>query len=589
MLVTETLRLIGLAAGAALYVLLAGLVVQRRKWWVLAALGGAAAWYAAGAAGLFWKAATGLTVVGWREALQGLAVTGAVGAAAGAVASLVLARRVTGPSRQFRRALAASLAAPAVASAVAGPESAALVFAGLAPGLVLARFVYRYNVLGLRMSPRLLFAVRLGVVFAFYLLLVKRATDILEDEFDAFRQLVELALIFAATLVWVPLYGWMTRFLSQRTQLYADFSKRAIEEAARILDLGERVQFLAAQVRRTFGLHRVWLITGEVFAGEGAEAAREELEKLAADAALGRIEVLHAGDHPRLARLGFGYLFPLWYEDRLNGLLLADCSPRMYLDENEAVLLGLSRQISHSIETCRLVDDKIRLETTLVQQEHLAGLGKVAATIAHEIKNPLSSIKTLVQLMGEDPAMEQQYGRDLKYVVAEIDRLNRSVQQLLTFSRPAPEAEGEVDVSELLEATAGVLAREYEAAQIRIERRIEPRLRLLRGSPEMIKQVVLNLALNAVQASRAGGAVTLEAGPGAAGRVRIAVSDQGPGIPADLREKIFEPFYTTKQKGTGLGLSIVRKNVRQMGGEIRVESPVENGGGTRFEVTLPVE
>ena len=589
MLVTETLRLIGLAAGAALYVLLTGLGVRRRNWWVIAVLSLAAGWCGAGAAALFLKAATGLPVDAWMRMLRGMAVSGSNTAAVGAVWNLAAARRLEGHSRRFRIALAVSLVVLPLTAAAAGPESATFVFAALLPGLVLAWFVYRYNVLGLRISPQLMFAVRLGVVFALYLLLVKRAADILEDEFGAFRQLVELALIAAATLVWLPLYGWMTRFLSQRTQLYADFSKRLIEEAARILDLQDRIRFLAEEVGRTFGLHRVWLVTNEVWVGEGAEAAREELKNLAAEAERERVEVMHADDYPGLARLGFGYLFPLWYKDRRNGLLLADCSPRTYLDENEAILLGLSRQISHSIETGRLVDDKIRLERTLVQQEHLAGLGKVAATIAHEIKNPLSSIKTLVQLMGEDPAMEQQYGRDLKYVVAEIDRLNRSVQQLLTFSRPAPEAEGEVDVSELLEAIAGVLAREYESAQIRIERRIEPRLRLLRGSPEMIKQVVLNLALNAAQASRAGGAVTLEAGPGAAGQVRIAISDQGPGIPADLREKIFEPFYTTKQKGTGLGLSIVRKNVRQMGGEIRVESPVENGGGTRFEVSLPVE
>lgn len=587
MLVIETLRLMGLAAGAALYVLLAGLGVRRRNWWVAAALSLAAGWCGAGAAGLFLNAATGLPVDAWMRVLRGMALAGSVLAAVGAAWNLAAARRAEGHSRRFRIALAVSLAVLPLTAAAAGSRSATFVFAALLPGLMLAWFVYRYNVLGLRISPQLMFAVRLGVVFAVYLLLVKRAADILEDEFNAFRQLVELALIAAATLVWLPLYGWMTRFLSQRTQLYADFSKRLIEEAARILDLQDRIRFLAEEVGRTFGLHRVWLVTNEVWVGEGAEAAREELKNLAAEAERERVEVMHADDYPGLARLGFGYLFPLWYKDRRNGLLLADCSPRTYLDENEAILLGLSRQISHSIETGRLVDDKIRLERTLVQQEHLAGLGKVAATIAHEIKNPLSSIKTLVQLMGEDQAMEQQYGKDLQYVVAEIDRLNRSVQQLLSFSRPAPETEGEVDVSELLEATAGVLAREYEAAQIRIERRIEPRLRLKRGNPETIKQVILNLALNAVQASRAGGAVTLEAGLGAEGWVHIAVSDQGPGIPADLHEKIFEPFYTTKQKGTGLGLSIVRKNVRLMGGELRVESPLENGQGTRFEVTIP--
>jgi signal transduction histidine kinase len=578
MLLAQTLRLVGLTLGAGLYLLLLGMALRRSRLWVVTALGAGAAWHAAGAAALFLRAATGLALEPWMSALQAAAAAGSVLAAAGSAAALGTARRHAGHRRRFRLALAAGLAALPAAAVTAGTDSAALVFAALLPGLSLAWFIYRYNLLGLRISPRLVFAVNLGVVFAVYLLLVKRAADILEDEFDAFRSLVELALIFAATLIWLPLYGWMTRSLSQRTQLYAGFSKRLIEEAARKLELEERARFLKAEVARTFNLKRVMLAT----------RVSAELQAIAERVMQQRLDMLHAESDPDLAALGFTYLFALWYEDRLNGLLLLDCSPRLYLEEDEAILLGLSRQISHSIETCRVVDDKIRLERTLAQQEHLAGLGKVAATIAHEIKNPLSSIKTLVQLMGEDPAVEKQYGRDLGYVVGEIDRLNRSVQQLLTFSRPAPGAEGEVDVSELLEATAGVLAREYGPEGIRIEGRIEPQLRVKRASQEMIQQIVLNLALNAVQASRPQDRVVLEAGA-AAGKVRIAVSDQGAGIAPELRERIFEPFFTTKQKGTGLGLAIVRKNVRQLGGEIRVESPLEDGHGTRFEVWLPVE
>jgi signal transduction histidine kinase len=566
MLVTQTLRLVGLAAGAALYLLLAALAARRRRWRALAGLAPAALWYAAGAGGLFLQAATGLGVESWMAAWRVAGSAGAAAAGAGAAVSL---------ARRFPVALAGALLLPPATALGWGADSAAFALAGLAPGGVLAWFVYRYNFLGLRISPRLVFAMRLGVVFAFYLLLVKRAADILEEEFDAFRQLVELALILAATLVWLPLYGWMNRYLSKRAQVYADFSKRLIEEAARKLDLAERIRFLEAELGRTFGLRRVLLLAGDL---------PPEFQKLLERKA----EILHAEEAPELERAGFNYLFALRYEDRLTGCLALDCSPRRYLDEDEAVLLGLSRQISHSLETCRLVEDKIRLEKTLLQQEHLAGLGKVAATIAHEIKNPLSSIKTLVQLMGEDREVERQYGRDLTYVVGEIDRLNRSVQQLLSFSRPAPQPEGAVEVSALLEATAGVLAREYEAAEIRIERRIEPGLRLSRASRELLQQVVLNLALNAVQVSSPGGVVLLEAA--AAGpRLRLAVSDQGPGVPLELREKIFEPFYTTRQKGTGLGLAIVRKNVRQLGGEIQVVSPIEGGRGARFEVSLPVE
>ncbi len=579
MLLSQTLRLVAVALGAALYWLLAGLAVQRRRWGAFAPLAIAALWCGTSAAVLFLRAATGNPLAGWLLGLR-LAAGALAGAAAAASAfTLAAAGRVPDHRRRFRLLLGAALAALPAAALAAGTDSAAFASAALAPGLTLAWFVYRYDLLGLRISRRLVFAVSLGLVFAVYLLLVKRVAEILEDEFDAFRSLVELALILAATLVWLPLYGWMTRMLSRRTQLYAGFSKRLIEEAARRLDLYERARFLEAEVRSTFGLRRALLVAGE---------PPPELAALAARVRQHRTEVLHAEEDPALARLGFSYLFPLWYEDRLNGLLLLDCSPRIYLDEDEAILLGLSRQISHSLETCRLVDEKISLERTLVQQEHLAGLGKVAAAIAHEIKNPLSSIKTLVQLMREDPAVEQAYGRDLNYIVAEVDRLNQTVQQLLSFSRPAPPLEGEVDVSALLARTADVLARQYEASGIRVEGCVEPNLRLKRAGAEIIQQIVLNLALNAVQASPAQSRVRLEAAS-EPGRVRIAVSDQGPGIPRELQEKIFEPFYTTKQKGAGLGLSIVRKNVRQLGGEIRVASPIENGRGARVEVVLPVE
>jgi signal transduction histidine kinase len=114
-------------------------------------------------------------------------------------------------------------------------------------------------------------------------------------------------------------------------------------------------------------------------------------------------------------------------------------------------------------------------------------------------------------------------------------------------------------------------------------------LKLKRGNPEVVRQILLNLVINAVQASGPDGTICLVAGARPPGKISISVSDGGPGIPDQIRDKVFEPFFTTKQRGTGLGLAIVRKNVLHLGGEIQVESPILDGRGTRFEVTLPME
>lgn len=506
------------------------------------------------------------------------------------------------PMRRFLAAFAIALLAVPAAGVAGGPDSVGAAGACLAPPLVLTWWIYRYNLFGLLIRPRLIFALKMGFLFALYLLIVKALASLIQEEFEAFGALVELALIFAAAMVWLPLYGWMSRFLSRRTTVYAAFSKRLIEEAARILELRIRVQFLADEVGRTFGLHRALLVTGgdPPLVGRYGPQNGAEVDSRLWQARLFSLARGHRAGMLRtsgrcdpeigslLSQLGFNYMFPLWYEDRLNGLLLLDTAPRPVLDEDEAILLGLSGQISHSLETGRVIEEKIGLERRLAHQEHLATLGGAAATIAHEVKNPLSSIKALTQLMREDPEVECRHSRDLSFILEEVDRLNRTIQQLLSFSRPGFAREQEVNLSALLVLTAEVLAREH-TGEIRIEHSIEPELQLRRASTEALEQVVLNLVLNAIQVSPPGSTVKLEARTAPGGNIAIMVTDQGPGIPPEIRERIFEPFFTTRHKGTGLGLAIVRKNVQEMRGAIEVQSSIADNHGARVTITLPCD
>ena len=652
MLIEVTLQLLGYVVGATLHAFLASLLVRKLRSGTLerllfGAVVGAVLWHAGEAAAFFYRinsdsedslflaAAEGIALLGLVAAPAflfhlgvasgrlptGLAVLGYgmvpvaawllweggpeyryLPAAVLVIAALLCVRAARMErSRLLRRFLfsfAVSLGIPAAILA-ATDAPAVMVWSSLVPALCLIHFVHRYNFRGLLIRKQAAFAFTLGLFVALYLFVVRRLADFIEHEFEFFGTITELALIFAAALVWLPLYGWMNRFLSKRAQLYADFSKRLIEEAAGILEPAKRVQFLAEEVGRTFQLKRVLLAT----AGDARFEGRFGFEDVPVSPdAVGRLESLVYERHEefvhthltRVAELrktleasGFNYLFPLWYEDRLTGLLLLDSSPRIFMDEDETILLGLCRQISHSIETGKVVEEKIQIERTLVQQEHLAKLGKAAAAIAHEVKNPLSSMKTLAQFMRDDD-VRGKYERDLSYMVGEIDRLNGSVQQLLSFSRPAPEKTSDVDVAKLVNNATQTLRRQAAKRGIAVEYCDGPAPLLKDSHPELIQQIVLNLILNATQTSPEGGRVTVEVRDAPEKHLSILVADEGPGVPAEMRERVFEPFVTTKQKGTGLGLAIVRKNVRLLGGEIQLESPIAGGHGTRVTVTLPV-
>jgi signal transduction histidine kinase len=238
-----------------------------------------------------------------------------------------------------------------------------------------------------------------------------------------------------------------------------------------------------------------------------------------------------------------------------------------------------------------------RLEETqrqLFQSEKLAALGKLSAGIAHEIRNPLTSIKILIHSLVDETATDASREKDLAVIETEIGRVNKIIKQFLDFARPRPPSLEPMDVRTVLEETLALLIYEMEAQGVSLERNYSPDLPPIPMDREQMKQVFLNLMLNAAQAMDRGGKLTIHTAlrsqhPGDRNSplVEIGIQDTGPGLSGDIRAKIFEPFFSTKEEGIGLGLPIAQRIVEEHGGEIRVGS--SPGEGTTFYVILPLK
>ena len=216
----------------------------------------------------------------------------------------------------------------------------------------------------------------------------------------------------------------------------------------------------------------------------------------------------------------------------------------------------------------------------------LKALGELMAAVAHEIKNPLASIKGAAEAIADEIARDSPRRRLVDIQMKEISRLGQTLERFLSFARPQPVMGGRVDVAELVERVADLVA--HRARQQGVEMAVEKRALLpVTGDSDRLQQVLLNLALNALDAMPEGGRLEFvlreERHAGGTEQV-IDVRDTGPGIPPEERERIFDPFYTTKEGGTGLGLSISERIVEEHGGYIEVGS---GSDGACFCIHLP--
>jgi signal transduction histidine kinase len=241
------------------------------------------------------------------------------------------------------------------------------------------------------------------------------------------------------------------------------------------------------------------------------------------------------------------------------------------------------------------ISDQKRLEALRLRAERLEGVAELSASLAHEIKNPLASIRSAVEQLARSPFSGKDEQTLARLVMRESDRLSRLLSEFLDFARVRVARVEPIDLG-LLGAAAARLAgaSPNRPDGVRVTCDAEPGWHVVDGDEDLLHRAVFNLLLNAIQASPEGGEVHLAVGPalpehvGGAGydygAVMLSVSDSGSGIPAEIRDRLFDPFFTTKPGGSGLGLAVVHRAIDAHRGLVFVDS---SQSGTRFTVVLP--
>jgi two-component system sensor kinase FixL len=226
---------------------------------------------------------------------------------------------------------------------------------------------------------------------------------------------------------------------------------------------------------------------------------------------------------------------------------------------------------------------RVAMEERLREQAALVRLGEMAAVIAHEVKNPLAAVRGAIQVIGKRLAAGSREAAVVTDIIARIDTLNQLVRDLLLFARPPQPHPIPVDVRSVLSATIDLLRGDDTHASVGVT--MVGDAPLIDADIELLKIVFLNLFINSAQAMKGRGDITVDVST-ERGRCQVVITDTGPGIPPEIRTRLFTPFVTTKARGTGLGLSTVKRLIEAHYGEIHVESPA--AGGARITVLLPL-
>lgn len=432
------------------------------------------------------------------------------------------------------------------------------------PFLKIIEQVNRFNFLAIGRQRNLIYAVFAVFLALLYLGFIRRAGQWLEPYLPP--EATAALLLFLPVVFFEPLQRTIRGLLRQTAQTEVDRAQKLMGPITDVAHLGEK----------------------------------EKLKEFAEDWIAEQLQLaavrLHLDDTPESAgavvpaKSSSGEVFALMRSGRRIGQLSVRAHGAMISGETYAALEFVAEQLPAAFDLCRLIEEKLQLERELAQRERMALVGQMAASISHNLKNPLGSIKTILQVQMESPEMPQSLRHETQMVLDEINRLSARLNQLLQFSRPGVRASSKSDhcnVVSVARNVVEVLRHEADTGGVSLNFAHANGACEVAAGGEAVNDILSNVVLNAIEAVGRGGHVCLRL-QCENGKCTVTIEDDGPGIPATLREKILAPFFTTKARGTGLGLAIVARRLEEIGGELHIDSPLREQHGSRFRVILPL-
>jgi len=257
----------------------------------------------------------------------------------------------------------------------------------------------------------------------------------------------------------------------------------------------------------------------------------------------------------------------------------------MYINLSISQLLNSAGEQLGLVLIFEDISREIKMEDEFRRMGELAAVGQLAASIAHELRNPLSSIKGAAQFLKKEYEDHASIVEFLSIIIEEVNGLNKLTTEFLDFARPMQLELKTTSVNKVVEKTLQLMSVHITDNNVVVKENLGRSISEIQADAEQLEQVLKNIIINALQAMPEGGVLTLETGTTPANGAYMAISDTGVGIAQDKLDRIFLPFVTTKTKGTGLGLSVVHKIIENHGGRIEVTSEV--GKGSTFKVVLP--
>jgi signal transduction histidine kinase len=470
--------------------------------------------------------------------------------------------------------------------------------------------IVKYRLLDIHFIIRgsILYSLLSGLVLVIYVLFIKNVCDMLAKKFETTSLLVESALVLILVFLLRPLERrveeFIDRFFYRDRYLFRlkffEFTRTLLG----ILDLSTLLQATVDFISQGLVLDKVgiWIFDGEsdsyrIFSQKGLPAEREFskenpfiafLRKSLRAVELESIKNIRPlqSEIEEIAAARSSVVIPLQWGEWMLGFLLVGGKQNgknfaiMEIEALEALAPAMAMAISRAL----LYQDLKRKDYQVMQSEKMGALGEMAASFVHGIRNPLNiilgSAETLKKKVPEPVQSEM-----LQFIREESERINNMLASFLDFAKPKPPAFQEVDLKNILKKTIESLSIPARERQVQVLQEYPGGKIPMYLDPEQIREALVNLELNALEAMPQGGTLRLSLTQKESKDVIIRVSDTGMGIPSGTESKIFDPFFTTKERGTGLGLSIAHAVIKNHGGTISVVN--NDGGGTTFVLTLP--